>query len=726
MTLQLSILIIVILFNFTLGLVIFFRSYKDIVARFFFFLILSIIVWILSNFFLDIIRDKTIAWIITKIAYLAAILITTLFLYFVTIFPRGISKLSKKIKPMIFIGGFLFGILSVSNLIVKDIEILSIGINIISGPLYLLFMIYFLGFMTAGLAILVRKMYQEIGIERAQIQYLLTGIILFTIGGSLTNLIIPYFTKDFSIATYGPFFSVFFVGFTAYSIFKHGLFNIKVIVTETLVFAVWVMILVEVLLAETLRERVLEIGLLVFVIVFGILIIRSVLKEVSQKEKFKNLSEELEKLNFQLKTKTTYLTALQDFTADITGSLDFKTIIQKIVDEITIRLGYVAALLILVSPDNKRGYLAAISSNKATRIGLRFLPKPATEYYADMEKEDERNFSVEAIKSGFIKFSDKLSDFLSPPVPKAVIDLIQKTIGFKSVIGVPIKSENKIIGVIEIILHKSKEEIGQDELEVMQALANQVGIVLKNSSLYEQLEQTNQKLIEMDKMKAGMFSFVSHQIKAPISIVKGFTQLILDGSYGKIPKKVKDTVSLMKDSTDRLIRLVNDFLDLRKIEEGKIEYEFKEVDVVKLAKSVFEELKLLAAEKGLEFSFTCKEKEIKIGADEQRLRQVFQNLIENSIKYTEKGFVKVGLALENMGANKILFSVSDSGLGLKKEVIPELFEQFKRAKEARNIQGSGLGLYLAKEIVKAHKGEIWAESEGEGKGSRFYVRLKTE
>ena len=116
---------------------------------------------------------------------------------------------------------------------------------------------------------------------------------------------------------------------------------------------------------------------------------------------------------------------------------------------------------------------------------------------------------------------------------------------------------------------------------------------------------------------------------------------------------------------------------------------------------------------------------IMIKADEQRLRQVIMNLIENSIKYTQSGFVKVECQMSDVkGQKSVLFSVSDSGMGIKKEILPELFEQFKRAKETRVIQGTGLGLYVAREIVKAHGGEIWAESEGEGKGSRFYVKLR--
>ena len=245
--------------------------------------------------------------------------------------------------------------------------------------------------------------------------------------------------------------------------------------------------------------------------------------------------------------------------------------------------------------------------------------------------------------------------------------------------------------------------------------------------LANELESMNQKLKETDRLRTEMYSFVSHQIKAPIGIVKGFAQLLYDGSYGKIPKKAKEITVYIKTACDRLINLTETFLNLRRIEEGKMDYQFKDLNIVDLAKSIVDELKILAEQKKLELSFNLEALDIQkivIKADEVRLRQVIQNLIENAIKYTQKGFVKVNLRLTTDDQQQgVLFSVSDSGMGIKPEVLPELFDQFKRAKEARLIQGTGLGLYIAREIVKAHKGEIWAESEGEGRGSTFYVRL---
>ncbi len=238
--------------------------------------------------------------------------------------------------------------------------------------------------------------------------------------------------------------------------------------------------------------------------------------------------------------------------------------------------------------------------------------------------------------------------------------------------------------------------------------------------LTEQLGEANERLREIDRMKSQFYSFVSHQIKTPIGIIKGFTGLLIDGSYGVLPDHAKETIGKMRDAADRLITLVENFLDLRKIESGKMEYVFEEVDVVNMARKMVEELKPLAVRKSLELSFHSPAAKVLVRADVGRLTNVFQNLIDNAIKYTEKGWVRVEVEV----SKNVRIVVSDSGRGMSKELLPTLFEQFNRdAKAAKTIAGTGLGLYLAKEIVKGHSGKVWAESDGEGKGSRFVVEL---
>jgi signal transduction histidine kinase len=241
--------------------------------------------------------------------------------------------------------------------------------------------------------------------------------------------------------------------------------------------------------------------------------------------------------------------------------------------------------------------------------------------------------------------------------------------------------------------------------------------------LTKELAAANERLKELDKLKSEFLSFASHQVKSPMAAVKGYATLIYDGTFGLVPDKVKEVTHKIKASADRMIALVDNLLDLRKIEEGKMEYDFVEVEVAKFVSEIVEELSPLASDKKLELSFEGEPSGIKIKADAQKLRQVIQNLIDNAAKYTQAGWVRVSVNPDQDKKN-VLITVADSGLGISKELLPNLFQQFRRdTQHAKAIKGTGLGLYIAKEIVTAHSGEIWAESEGEGKGSRFFVKV---
>lgn len=237
----------------------------------------------------------------------------------------------------------------------------------------------------------------------------------------------------------------------------------------------------------------------------------------------------------------------------------------------------------------------------------------------------------------------------------------------------------------------------------------------------KELGEANAKLKELDKLKSEFLSFASHQVKAPMAAVKGFASLIYDGTYGAVSDQVKETAKKIKDSADRMIALVNNILNLRKIEEGRMEYNLEDNDVVKLIKNITDELKNLAESKHLQLIMEEGPAEAVINMDTEKLRQVFQNLIENAIKYTESGTVTVGL---EKTAGHLFVRIKDSGRGMSPDLLSRLFERFARDGEAaKKIEGTGLGLYIAKQLVLGHKGEIWAESEGEGKGSVFIVKL---
>lgn len=241
--------------------------------------------------------------------------------------------------------------------------------------------------------------------------------------------------------------------------------------------------------------------------------------------------------------------------------------------------------------------------------------------------------------------------------------------------------------------------------------------------LTKELESANVKLQEADKMKSQFLSFASHQVKSPMTVVKDYAELIKDGSYGDVPDKVKETATKIHDSAERLIALVNNLLDLRKLEEGKVEFNFAPMDLNALVKNIFEVMKTLADAKGLQMTLEAPAEPVNVKGDTEKLRQVVQNLIDNSTKYTEKGFIKV--RVEHI-EHKVRVSVSDSGLGIPQDLIPNLFEQFNRgSKEAKKIQGTGLGLYIAQQFMKGHGAKVWAQSDGPGKGSTFTLEMDT-
>lgn len=245
--------------------------------------------------------------------------------------------------------------------------------------------------------------------------------------------------------------------------------------------------------------------------------------------------------------------------------------------------------------------------------------------------------------------------------------------------------------------------------------------------LAKDLEKANVRLRELDRLKSEFVSIASHQLRSPLTSIKGYASLIMDGSFGEVSKSICEAVGKIFDSSGLMMTSIQDFLDVSKIEQGKMDYKYEVFDVKDLAKLVVEELRPTALKKDLLLSFNLIEKGIyPIKADYNKMKQVLNNLVDNSIKYTKKGSVTVYVSKKEEG-KKVLIIVSDTGIGISKETLPKLFDKFVRSPNANsvNVSGTGLGLYVVKKMVEAHKGKVWAESEGEGSGTVFYVELNT-
>lgn len=230
---------------------------------------------------------------------------------------------------------------------------------------------------------------------------------------------------------------------------------------------------------------------------------------------------------------------------------------------------------------------------------------------------------------------------------------------------------------------------------------------------------------EVEQLKTKFVSIASHQLRTPLSGLKWAFHMMLDGDYGPLTSEQKKLLEETLATNESLIRLVNDLLDVSRLEEGRFEFRFEPVDMYELAQEITRELGANIKVGGLDVIVEKPTKNAAVEADRDKIKMVLQNIIDNAIKYTPRGgFVKIKVVPRDIS---VTLSVQDNGIGIAKEDQKFIFNKFFRARNAIMLQtsGSGLGLYIAKELTKHHNGRIWFESE-EKKGSTFYAQLPVQ
>ncbi|MEK7650050.1 MAG: ATP-binding protein [Patescibacteria group bacterium] len=239
------------------------------------------------------------------------------------------------------------------------------------------------------------------------------------------------------------------------------------------------------------------------------------------------------------------------------------------------------------------------------------------------------------------------------------------------------------------------------------------------------LEVANKDLKRLDEAKSDFISIASHQLRTPLSIIKGYISMMREGTFGELQTKIRDPLEKVYVSNERLITLVNDLLDLSRMERGRMQFDMKPAHLLEIVDPIVTDFQIVAKNKKMELVWEKDFKNDAISGDTNKLRQIALNLVDNAFKYTPSGKVVVKLTQEG---DAIRFSVTDTGPGLSEEEARKLFGKFVRGKEqkAAHTEGLGLGLYVAKLIAEAHGGSIGATSPGKGKGSTFFILLPLE
>ena len=242
--------------------------------------------------------------------------------------------------------------------------------------------------------------------------------------------------------------------------------------------------------------------------------------------------------------------------------------------------------------------------------------------------------------------------------------------------------------------------------------------------VFREIER-RKELEKLSLAKSEFIAIASHQLRTPLTAIKGYLSMIFEGDYGEVPQKIKEKIKKVLEATERLIRLVNTILDVSKIETGEMEMKLEKVNLRETIKEAIEDLKIKAKEKNLYLKFEEPKEKIESLLDKEKIRQAILNLIDNAIKYTQEGGVTIKLETQNSKNPKIRITIKDTGEGLTEKEKEKIFERFSRGEAGAKfwVEGAGLGLFIAKNFVQMHKGKIWVESEGKGNGSIFYIEL---
>lgn len=291
----------------------------------------------------------------------------------------------------------------------------------------------------------------------------------------------------------------------------------------------------------------------------------------------------------------------------------------------------------------------------------------------------------------------------------------------------PINVGEKFFGLIEVF---RESDFSQEDTTCFQTLARQVSLPLENAELYEEIKNTNTKLEKLERLKSEFISIVSHELRTPLTAIKNSLEICLSGKAGEVSSIMDKFLNMARRNVSRLSGIINDLLDLSKIEAGKMDFKFEKANInvpVEFIKNTFENV---AKDKNIDLVLDKDDDIFDTYIDNQRIEQVVSNLVSNAIKFTnENGKITVKtekikqsdidksklVGVENpvFYENYVKVSVSDNGIGIAQEDLKKVFDQFQQIENSLNRQngGTGLGLPIAKQLIEAHKGFIWVESE---------------
>jgi K+-sensing histidine kinase KdpD len=698
--------------NILLGFLVLFRNKKSSVNISFFLMTSFISFWIVALYLSDNVSNIGFGTISLKAVEIFGAWLAYFFLVFTLNFPREFFRNIKNITwglltlPIITTILILF-----TDSIISNVEIVNSAAIPVFGPLGGLFFFgYLLGMLLLGLTIVFYKYNKSQGIQKVQLKFTGFGLLLTAFFIFLFSIILPNIFGIWNVTSLASLATIFFIGFTSYAIVKHRLMDIRMVVARSVAYSLLLLTLAGFYAGSVLGLQALFFPQASADFSFAEGVMRTVIA-VIMVFLFQPLRRWITKATDRIFFKEQYnMEELLDKVAHtVSSTIIMIEMIYKTLDLLVSQIRITRGMIIVFSDNN------TVLDSQA--IGYKEMPKLVTK-------------EVLSLARGGVLVADELSENSKRKQILAKYD---------ASVAIPLKADSGATGLILFGEKQSGDMYSANDLKVFEIIGPEIAVAITNAKSYEkiekfnitlrqeikkaiaELEKKNEQLRELDKAKDEFISMASHQLRTPLTAIKGYLSMLLEGDAGEIKVSQYDFVNEAFQGANRMVGLINDLLNVSRMETGRFFLEPREVDMERVVNEEVGQLNKQVKEKGLVMEIKIKGKMPKIWCDETKVRQVVMNFADNAVYYTTAG--KVTVTLEKDDKN-IIYKVKDTGIGVPKAQQKNMFEKFFRADNARHVRpdGTGLGIYLAKKVIDDHGGKLLFESK-EGKGSTFGFTL---
>jgi len=706
--------------SFLTGIFVCWQNRKSKLNKLWFAVSMGAALWSLSLSRIVSVKTEESAIIWNWFLYFGATFIPIFYFHFTSVL-LGIEKQKKKSIIVGYILSIICLILVPTKLFVKSAPPMA-GFDhwLEIGPLYYFYVVIFFIYVIYSSILILQYYRKVVGVRKSQLLYvLITGFIGF--GGAFTD----FFPQIFNIYPFGHFLVGFYVAFIAYAITRYRLMDIRAIIFRSIAFGLVIFIITGIFSIIAALVAYLFSGLTGFKSIAASGVIIATLVSLF----YQPLRVLVGRITNTFLYKKTYdpdilIAKITEVTASILNLKQLLTSICGILTE-AFHSEKIGVALLKIGTNKKQKLEVAFVEGFKPGIAESLVKFP--DVVSIMYKEIKRVGGILIIDEMKTRFEN--GEF--KPVSEKLLGALHEN---DIALIVPLYTKEKLTGVITIGTKKSGDPYNRQDLRVLNIISGQAAIAIDNAQMYghleelvkertEELENANIQLRQLDKSKSEFLSIASHQLRTPLTAIKGWISMIEEGDLGAIPEKFKRPMDVVYASNERLIRLVNDLLNISRIESGRQKYEFKYNDLNSLVQEVITKLKLQIEAKKLKLIYEQPKVALpKVWCDGEKIHEVMMNFVDNAVKYSLKGSINVSLKIDD---GMVTYSVKDNGVGITKNNMQLLFKKFSRGEGSFliNTEGTGLGLYVAKLVVEAHGGKIWAESEGEGKGSTFLFSI---